>query len=248
MGYGYPAILQGNDGDQFGDQVTPLFSVGQKMELPDNRIFRYVLMGGTIGVANNLYQSSIPDAGWLRENNATATVKDDTRIDTSNTTTAIVANDFAEGYVMFENADDFGRIWQIAENEVGDDTVHGSVLKPGVTLGVIVPAANPMNQVFNPWKKIIISPATVNTSLAVGVTPSIIAANDWGWCQTRGIAGCLIGGTLIIGQEVRADDGVAGAVAEMNYDDAANPDQGPIGRVVEVAPTADFGLVNLTID
>ncbi|KKK56829.1 hypothetical protein LCGC14_3060590, partial [marine sediment metagenome] len=85
MGYAYPAIIQGNDGDQFGDQVTPLFPVGQKMELPDNRIFRYALMGGTLGKANHLYQSSIPDAGWLRENNATATVKDDTRIDTSNT-------------------------------------------------------------------------------------------------------------------------------------------------------------------
>ena len=248
MGYAYPAIIQGNDGDQFGDQVTALFSVGQKMELPDNRLFRYTLMGGTIGVANKLYQSSIPDAGWLRENNATATVKDDTRIDTSNTTTAIIANDFAEGYVMFENADDFGRIWQIAENEVGNDTVHGFVLKPGVTVGVIIAVTNPMNQIFNPWKKVIISPASVNTSLVAGVPPSIIAAADWGWCQTRGIGSCLVDGTVIIGQEVRPSEAVAGAVSEMNYDDAANPDQGSIGRVVEVAPTADFGLVNLTID
>ncbi len=180
MGYGYPTIVQGSDGDQFGDQVTPLFPMGQKMELPDNRLFRYAEMGSTIGKANHLYQSSIPEAGWLREASATATVKDDTRIDAMVTTTAFVANDHAEGYIMFETGDDFGRIYQIAENEVGSDVVHGLVLKPGVTVGVIVAATNNLNAILNPWKRILISPAAVSTSLVCGIPPSIIAAADWG--------------------------------------------------------------------
>ncbi len=247
MGYGYPAIIQGNDGDQFGDQVTALFPVGQKMELPDNRIFRYA-EAGVLTVANNLYQSEVPKADWLREATATATVKDDTRIDAIVTTTAFVANDHAEGYVMFETGDDFGRIYQIAENEIGSDVVHGLVLKPGVTVGVIVAATNDLNALLNPWKRIIIKPASDQTSLVAGVPSSIIAAADWGWVQTRGIAGCLVAGALIIGQECRADDAVAGAVAEMDYDDTGNDSNGPVGRVVEVAPSADFGLIALSID
>jgi len=47
----FPSTIQGNEGDQFGDQVAPLFPVGQKMELPDARIFRYAEMGGSVGIA-----------------------------------------------------------------------------------------------------------------------------------------------------------------------------------------------------
>ncbi len=247
MGYGYPAIIQGNDGDQFGDQVTPLFPVGQKMELPDNRIFRYA-EAGVLTVANNLYQSEVPKAGWLREDSATATVKDDTRIDAIETTEAFVANDMVEGYVMFETGDDFGRIYQIAENEVGSDVVHGLILKPGVTVGVIVVATNDLNTIKNPWKGIIAKPGSDQTALVVGVTPSIIASGDWGWCQTRGVGGCLVDGTVIIAQEVRPSETVAGAVAALDYDEGSVEDNGPVGRVVEVAPSGDFGLFNFTID
>ncbi|KKM25447.1 hypothetical protein LCGC14_1594900 [marine sediment metagenome] len=247
MGYSYPAIVQGNDGDQFGDQVTALFPVGQKMELPDNRIFRYA-EAGVLTVANNLYQSEVPKADWLREATATATVKDDTRIDGVITTAALVANDMVEGYVMFETGDDFGRIYQIAENEVGSDIVHGLMLKPDVTVGVIVTASNSINMIKNPWKGIIAKPASDQTALVVGVTPSVIASGDWGWCQTRGVGSCLLDGVVIIGQEVRPSETVAGAVSELNYDEGTVEDNGPVGRVVEVAPTADFGLILLTIE
>ncbi len=255
MGYGYPTIVQGNDGDQFGDQVTALFPVGQKMELPDNRIFRYSEMGNTIGVANKLYQSEVPLAGYLRELIVTEMSHDQTKVDLANSSLAIIANDFAEGYTMTEGAPDFGAIWQIAENVIvasGAPGTHklGATLKPGVYVNMImtVAAGNVLNQIKNPWKDIIIKPASDQTAIVVGVTPSIIAANDWGWCQTRGIAGCLVAGSLILGQEVRPDDAVAGAVAEMDYDDTGNDSNGPVGRVVEVAPSADFGLISLSID
>ncbi len=255
MGYAYPAIIQGNDGDQFGDQVTALFPVGQKMELPDNRIFRYAEMGNTVGVANKLYQSEVPVAGYLAELIVTAIARPDTYIDAANSSLAIIANDFAEGYVLLEETDDLGAFWQVAENVIVASGAPGSAarghkLKPGVTAGVImaVAASNVINQIKNPWKDIIIKPASDQTAIVVGVTPSIIAANDWGWAQTRGIAGCLIAGTVIIGQEVRPDETVAGAVAELDYDGAGVADNGPVGRVVEVAPDADFGLINFFID
>ena len=59
-----PRVIQGSEGDQFGDQVVPLFYVGQKMELPDGRIYRYAEAGETL-VANTLQESEVPTAHWL---------------------------------------------------------------------------------------------------------------------------------------------------------------------------------------
>ena len=223
------------------------------MELPDNRIFRYA-EAGVLTVANNLYQSEAPKGGWLRELIVTAISKQDTRIDGINTAQAIVTNDFAEGYVMLEGAADFGGIWQIAENEIvtaGAATAHAHTLKRGVLAGVAVAVAagNVIHQIKNPWKDIIAKPGSDQTALVVGVTPSVIANGDWGWCQTRGVGSCLLDGTVIIGQEVRPSETVAGAVSELDYNaGSAVEDNGPVGRVVEVAPTADFGLIFFTVE
>ena len=255
MGYAYPTIIQGSDGDQFGDQVTPLFPVGQKLELPDNRIFRYAEMGNTIGVANKLYQSEVPLAGWLREEILGNGLYGDNHVGLQNTSQAVIVNEFAEGYFMFEAAADLGHIYPVAENDILASGTPGTGadacrFKPGVFLQFeVLDAGGNVFHIFkNPWKDIIIKPASDQTALVVGIPPSIIVGNDWGWCQTRGIASCLVAGTLIIGQECRADDAVAGAVAEMDYDDTGNDSNGPVGRVVEVAPSADFGLINLTLD
>ena len=58
----FPSVIQGNEGDQFSDHVTRLFGLGQKMELPDGRIYRYALKGTGAGVANKLQQASVPVA------------------------------------------------------------------------------------------------------------------------------------------------------------------------------------------
>lgn len=255
MGYGYPTIVQGNDGDQFGDQVTALFPVGQKMELPDNRIFRYAEMGNTIGVANKLYQSEVPKAGWLTELIFETLAYGDNHAGLEDSSEAIIHNDFAEGYFLVEETADLGNYYPVASNlavasGAPQQLANACFFKDGVFVVTEVAdaAANVFNIIKNAWKDIIIKPASDQTALVSGVPPSIIAANDWGWCQTRGIAGCLIAGSLILGQEVRPDETVAGAVAEMDYDDTGNDSNGPVGRVVEVAPDADFGLINFFID
>ena len=252
---GFPAVIQGNEGDQFGDQVTALYPLGQKMMLPDGRVFRYALMGGTIGVANKLYQSEVPLAGWLAEAIITAIGKQDTRIDGVNSSQAIPANVFDEGYVMLEETDDLGAIWQVKENEIVASGAPGGVahalrLKDGVTAGVIVAVAagNVVDLIKNAWRDIIIKPASDQTALVAGVPPSIIAASDWGWCQTRGVASCLVEGTTVIAEELRPSATVAGAVARLDYGAADVADNGPCGRCIEVAPDADFCLIFLTID
>ena len=102
----YVNTIQGKDGDHLGDHVDKLFRIGQKMELPDGRIFRYCSASETL-VASNLQMSVLVDAGYLNENSA-AHVIDLPRAIMSSTNKADVANAFQDGYYTVEDSSELG--------------------------------------------------------------------------------------------------------------------------------------------
>lgn len=246
-------IIQGNEGDQFtqlGDQVTRLYKVGQKMELPDGRLYRYALMGGTIGVANNLYQSPVVHADYLDEASTAALIQA-TVVMLSTTSQAEVANAFAEGYYCAEDASELGYFYPIASHNAIASATPGTVLAflpEGTRLPVAIAGTKKINQLKSTWAEIIINKNAAVDSTMAGVPPSIIAASDWGWCQTKGVCSCLVEDVEVIGQEVRASETTAGCVTVNDYDEAADADWASIARVVEVAPTGDHGLIELFLE
>ncbi|KKK77817.1 hypothetical protein LCGC14_2849760, partial [marine sediment metagenome] len=123
-------------------------------------------------------------------------------------------------------------------------------LYPGDTFKVTVAvgAGEVVTLIPNPYRDIVISPASAPTAFTCGVTPKIIAADGFGWIQTHGVASCLTDGTVVIGEEARASESIAGALAALAYEEATVADHGPIARVIEVAPTTDFGTFFLTLE
>ncbi|KKL24320.1 hypothetical protein LCGC14_2416520, partial [marine sediment metagenome] len=206
----------------------------------------YTEMGGTVGVANKLYQSSVALGNWTNQD--ATLVLDATSIPFADGGTNFVADEAAGGTLHLEEVGDLGTTYRVKSNAVTAGSVTTMQLEDGVTV-VNAVTANAVTFIKNPWKDIIAKPGSDQTALVVGVTPSVIANGDWGWCQTRGVGSCLLDGTVIIGQEVRPSETVAGAVSELDYNaGSAVEDNGPVGRVVEVAPTADFGLIFFTVE
>lgn len=253
---GYPGIIQGKEGDQFGDHVDALFPVGTKMSLPDGRLYRYAEMGGTVGVANKLYQAEVANAGWLVELIVVAHVPYHTsNVDIANTSAAISANDFAEGYQVLQSAAELGNYYVIKEHPAVASGTPGTgigAMHPGVkhVEAAAVAGGNTQNLYKNLYKDIIIKPASDPTAPIVGIPPHIIAASDWGWVQTRGMASCIYDATQVaatIGYPAFPDSATVGAFMGSDYD-TATADNGVIGWVVYVTTDEDFGLIYLTIE
>ncbi len=248
----YPANLAIDYAAAYETTTTQLYPIGQKAEDTSGSIYRYTLMGSTVGVAYKLYQSSIPVANWLTQTHTVEATAGDTSISFNDGGTAFTVNQAAGGSVVFEETDDLGGFYRIKSNVVTASNETIMQLEDGVLIQVTmaVAASNVMSFILNPWSATIITPVGDNTAPSIGVSRVIIAANGFGWTQTRGVTSCLSeddGQPALVGNEIRASQDVAGAYS-LRDETAAEIDEAPIGVCFETAPTADFGHIFLQIE
>ncbi len=202
--------IHGAEKDVYLTGTQQLYRLGQKLETPDGSIFRFTEMGATVGVANNLFQSSVAIANWTNQD-ASATL-DATSITFVDGGTAFVVDEAAGGTLHAEESGDLGATYKVKSNAVTTSNNTVMQLEDGVTVLAAI-TANAITFIKNPWKDVVISPATLDTAWALGVPRSIIAASGFGWTQSRGVATCLTDGTSVVGTEMCGCNGVVGAIA-----------------------------------
>ncbi len=248
------ATIHGAEQDVYFVGTQQRGQMGQKMETPSGEVFRYTLMGGTIGIANTLYQSSIPIANWTTEAITVAMVVGDTSISFFDGGTAFVVDEAAGGVLIAEETADLGHLYRVKSNGATASNETIMVLENGVTvqLAIAVAANNVLSFIKSAWREVIISPASINTAPNAGIQRVIIAANGFGWTQTRGVASCLFdtdgtNGALLLGNNVRAADEIAGAVGLLQ-ETAGDADYQRVGYALSSAPTQDFGPIYLQIE
>jgi hypothetical protein len=205
------ATIYGAEKDVYLVGTQQLYSLGQKLETPDGSIFRFMEMGGTTGVANKLYQSSVAEANWTNQDLATALTAGDTQITFKDGGTTFVVDEAAGGTVHAEEASDLGATYRIKSNSVTAAANTVMQFEDGV-VALATSTANPFTFIKNPWKDVIIHPSPA-TALVIGVQRNIIAANGFGWTQSRGVATCLSNGVSVAAQPLVASNAVDGATA-----------------------------------
>lgn len=244
----YPNRIFGADAAPYTSHNTQQFPLGQVMELPNGKIFRYAEMGNTVGVANKLYQSEVPSSNWDTLSVVTAILGAST-ITATVASTAMLENDFAEGSCVVESSLGLGHCYPVKSNTAasGGDTVL--TLADGVTVQVTLTATTHKVAIFkNPWKDIIIHPAP-QTAIVVGIPLVVIAANAYGWVQSHGVTSCLGDGGAAPDQKLRVSESANGAVAAFDTDEGGNvEDLGEIAWNMFTTPTLDFGHVFLMVE
>ncbi len=244
----YPATLQIDYAAPYETTTVQQYPIGQKAESTDGSIFRYTLMGSTVGIANSLYQTAAVTANWITQTHTVPITAGDTSFSFDDGGTAFTVNQAAGGTVIFEETDDLGAIYRIKSNVVTASTETIMQLEDGVTIqvGMDVSSGNVLSFVLNPWSAVLIHPTTTPTGIQTGVPRVIIAASAHGWLQTRGVSSCLVIGTPVVGNIVIPAGTTAGSVGEAATQ-TTTVTQIP-GVCIEAAPTADFGHIYLTIE
>src|SRR3990167_8764222 len=217
-------------------------TIGSYMETNDGRGFRYAKVGATATVAGKVYQSKALDATIDQPSGGHA-VAAAAIGDYSVTTTAtltVTANEFQGGYLAVVVTPCEGYTYRIASHAAATTAVVTINLDDPIKIALTTDSR--VIWVANPYNGVVIEPGTP-TGRIVGVAPTIITADYYGWLQTKGVCSVLFTGTGAAGKVVGSLTGgtsgsMAPAIAATNIG----------GEHMATGITGEYAIIYLTID
>lgn len=217
----------------FTSVATAIHSLGEVIFTNDGRSFRYAKAGATALVAGTLQQAKAETTAHQNLVAAAAAIGA-TEIVTSAIT--VTENQYAGGYLLVSITPGEGYQYKIKGHAAATSAAVTLTLEDAIV--VALTTASNYDLVTNPYSAVVINPTTA-TSAPVGVAVHTIAASEFGWLQTGGVANILNDAGSVVGTNVSASNATAGAV------EASVTAQAAIGIAVTGVATTDFGAVKL---
>ena len=245
----FPNRIYGDFGAEKVTNTTKKRSLGTILELPDGREFKYVLNGSGAITSGKLTSSAAMIGNHDMDLTTAAASVGDTSITVTLGGTAATKDQYADGYIYTNDGTGQGQIYRIASNPAADSSATLAVtLASNDAVSVALDSTTESGLAVNPYSGIVVSPTTV-TNRTLGVTATDIAANAYGFVQTKGLASVLVSGTVVAGEPLRvAGATTAGAAMALDRDGSGENEQeiGVVHNVVAV--TTDYCLAFLNID
>lgn len=207
----------------------------------DQKVYRYVLAGATALDPGKLVVNSDVDSDVVNKTVARTYAAGTTTV-IIDSAGAVAADEYAGGTLTISDATGEGVSCRVSGNTVltgaGELTVY---LKEPVPVALTIDVSE-ATLLRNPWYGVVIS-ATDQADMPVGVPNVAIAANAYGWVQTRGECAVLADEAVAKGLALTTGTGVAGAVEAL---DAAGEVQ--IGVALEALVDTEYRAAYLSID
>ena len=245
----FPNRIYGDFGAEKVTNTTKKRALGTILELPDGREFKYALNGGSAISSGKLASSAAMIGNHDMDLTTAAASVGDTSITVTLGATAATKDQYADGYIYTNDGTGQGQVYRIASNPAADGSATLAVtLASNDPVSVALDSTTESGLAVNPYSGIVVSPTSV-TNRTLGVTATDIAANAYGFVQTKGLASVLVSGTVVAGQPLRvAGATLAGAAQPLNRDGTDENEQfiGVVHNVV--AANTDNCLAFLNID
>ena len=245
----FPNRIYGDFGSEKVTNTTKKRALGTILELPDGREFKYALNGGSAISSGKLASSAAMIGNHDMDLTTAAASVGDTSITVTLGGTAATKDQYADGYIYTNDGTGQGQIYRIASNPAADSSATLAVtLASNDAVSVALDSTTESGLAVNPYSGIVVSPTSV-TNRTLGVTATDIAANAYGFVQTKGLASVLVSGTVVAGEPLRvAGATTAGAAMALDRDGSGENEQeiGVVHNVVAV--TTDYCLAFLNID
>jgi len=228
--------------------TSKVAKLGTIMESPDGARYRFALNGAVALAAGRVVQSVVPTANHLNQAVAAATPAGNGTITVTLGATAVVADEYADGYVYINDAGadvtTEGYKYRIKSHPAANASASLVLtLYEDSPVKIALTTNSEYTLIRNPFRAVIIHPSPP-TARVVGVAPCAVAANEYFWCQDRGPCAVLTEGTLLYGDQVVASLTVDGAVAPSA---AAETDGPSLGQPLGINATGEESLIYLTI-
>lgn len=225
----------------FETSSTQQIDLGAKASTADGREYRYVKAGGTELVAGQVQDGPATVANHTNLATNVAAVGA-TQITVTLGATAVTANQYSNGYVVVNDVAGQGYTYSIKSHPAANASAAVVItLEDSSPVQEALTIASQVTLVANQYNGVVVH-ATAEAGVPVGVAVVDIAANEYGWVQTRGPVSALCGFATGIGLSVAASDTVAGAY---ETGDGILP---VIGYAIAAGVATEYNPIFLTID
>lgn len=195
----------------FEESSSANHNIGTRMQLADGRVFYYALAGEGLA-QGKICQGPATKSGHEDCDVATATSAGDKAITVTPATTTVIANEYAEGFVVTRETGNTGQTVKIKSHPAAVSAANVTLTLYDPLVKAMVTTAQ-VDLVHNPFYKIIQDAGEEATPAGV----PLIAVTDayYAWVQTWGICGVLCDGAPAEGAPVTLGT-VAGSVAPLS--------------------------------
>ena len=245
----FPNTVYGKPGWEKTLTSKQRLKLGTRMALGDGRVYYYAEVGGTAIAAGRLVQPVAATAAHDMDLAWSAGAAAGGTTITTGTSLTVTEDQYKEGWLYTNDGTGEGQIYPIKSN-TAVSSAAGCVFTIDEEDGFVI-ALTATSSLFgvmpNLYKDIIVQPTTI-TQGAVGVSPTTMTADYYGWIQTWGPCALLTtGATWVIGDQLTSGEtGAAGA--SILLDSSSGQDNLSIGWAMGPQPVdTDFGFMYLTI-
>lgn len=224
----------------FTSSATGNTEVGARAVTPDGRVFRYVKAGATALVPGKLQQASAIVANHQNVAVQAAAAIGATAVSATLGATAATANQYAGGLMIVNDVTGEGYSYKVKSHAAVDAS---GVITVNLEDAIVVAltTSSEVSFIANPYSGVIVNPTTPTAS-PVGVAIYPVAANEYGWIQTKGLVSCLNDGGTTVGLAVAPSQATAGAVKT----GATTLDS--VGRAFQTATSTEYNAIFLALD
>jgi hypothetical protein len=207
----------------------------------DGRVFAYALAGSVALAVGKTNQAPVPDGN---ANNETLSATQSAAIGATQITVtfggAVTADYYKDGYIYATDAAGEGTMYRVKGHAAGtaDVVVY---LKDAVRVAWVA-STTIWTAIANRQAYLIIGSAPTITARVAGVAPITVTALYYFWNQVKGPCVCLLSGSVVLGDPVYPLT-TAGALGPM----ANTGIMQPVGNVMSVDATTQYGVVNLCV-
>ena len=246
----FPNEIYGKYGWEKMETSGQKHQLGTRMILPDGRVFRYAEIGAA-DIAGGAVVQAPAGVGAHDQDLTVAAVSAGSTTVTLSGTLTITKDQYKDGYMHINSGTGAGEVYRIKSNTAvsSSNTVLTLDEEDGLATALTAGAGNcEVGLSYNPYSNVIISPTSVS-NVAVGVAPTLLTQDYYGWVQTWGPAAVLANAAGVLGEHVRVGGAsTAGGTEDLDRD-GSNENEQAIGVQMLIAPSnaGDYALVFLQI-
>ena len=240
---GAPAIF---DLDPFTNSNVQQHPLGAIALSANGDCYRYtrIISSGTDLIAGNLHVSLAMEANHQNRVLSAAAVVGDSLVIPTMGATAVDANEYDEGTLVFNDVTPEGETYTITSHEANAGSLATDIfISP--TLQTAASTSSQVEVVRNPWNNPEINQLVTERAAGVAIQDWDVSVANFGWLKTRGFASVLMDSTGsttgYIAAISDATDGAVGVISTIAQEQA-------VGQFKGTPINGEFNVVYLTID
>jgi len=237
---GAPTIFELNPYEQHVYQRHPL---GALAMAENGDLYRYAHLAADVS-AGYLLTSLAREANHINVALSAAAAVGDEVVYPTMGATAVDANEYDEGWLIFNDNSPEGEYYKITHHAANAGSLATAVyFEP--TLKTLATVASEVSLVRNPWQRPAVSQLIAERAAGVTVQDWDVSEKSYGWLKTKGMASVIVDTSGVTAGYIAAiSDQVNGAVGVKSDLDA----EVSVGQMMATGTAGEFNPIWLSID